>query len=97
MCAQLLSCAQLFATPWAIYSPPVSSVHVIFQAFFFFWPFPTPGDLPNLGSSLSPAGALAGAFFIAAPPRKPVCEQMCMCAKSLELCLTVCDLLTVAR
>ena len=35
MRAQLLSCAQLFATPWTIYSPPVSSVHVIFQAFFF--------------------------------------------------------------
>ena len=47
MCAQLLSCAQLFATPWAIYSPPVSSVHVIFQAFFFFGHFLHQGIFPT--------------------------------------------------
>ena len=41
-----LSCVQLFATPWALCSPPGSSVHGILQARL---PLPSPGDLPNPG------------------------------------------------
>ena len=48
------------------YSPPVSSVHGVFQAGILEWlPFPLPGDLPDPGiepvSLVSPA--LAGGFF----------------------------------
>ena len=52
-------------------SPPGSSVHGIFQARILDgWPFPSPGDLPDLG--IEPASpALARGFFTAEPPGKP--------------------------
>ena len=66
MPAQLLSCAQLFATP-ADCNPPGSSVHGISPARTLAWmPFPSPGDLPNSGIDppASPVSlALAGRFF----------------------------------
>ena len=62
-------------------------------------PFPHPGDFPNPG--IKPMSfvslALAGGFFITAPPGKHlhcsmcVCVCVCMCAKSLKSCLTLCD------
>ena len=63
-------CAQL--SP-ALYNPVdrSSSVHGIFQASLLEGlPFPTPGDLPNLGikpASLA-SSALAGGFCTTAPP-----------------------------
>ena len=62
------------------YSPPGFSVHGIFQARILEWekkkeywnglPFPSPGDLPNLGMEpVSPS--LAGRFLTTEPPGKP--------------------------
>ena len=53
--------------------------------------FPSQGDLPNPGiKPKSPA--LAGGFFTAKPPGNPVLS-ICVCvhAKSLQLCQTLCD------
>ena len=48
-------------------SPPGSSVPGVSQEWIA---FPSPGDLPDPG--IGPASsALAGGFFITAPPRKP--------------------------
>jgi len=33
-------------------------------------PFPSPGDLPDLG--IKPASSIAGGFLTAEPPRKPL-------------------------
>ena len=55
-------------------SPPGSSVHGIFQTRMPEWvPFPTPGNLPDLGiEPTSPSlSALPGSFFPTAPPGKP--------------------------
>jgi len=43
------------------------------QEYWSGWPFPSPGDLTNLGiETTSPAfPALAGGFFITEPLRKP--------------------------
>ena len=60
---------QLFASPVDC-RPPGSSVGFPSQEYWGELPFPSPGDLPNLGIKLvSPA--LAGAFFTAEPPGKP--------------------------
>ena len=52
------------------YSPPDSSVHGILQARILEWfPFPSPGDLPDRGiKTASPA--LAAGFFTTEPPGK---------------------------
>ena len=55
--------------------PPGSSVHGISQQEFWSGlPFPSPGDLPDLGNEpTSPASpALANGFFIIEPPGKPL-------------------------
>ena len=66
-----LSCVQLFVTPWTIYSPPVSSVHGIFQARILEWvaisfsrDHPDPGIEPR-----SPA--LQADSLPSEPPGKP--------------------------
>ena len=52
-------------------------------------PFPSPGDRPNTG--IEPAfSALAGRFFTAEPARKSRLYGAAA-AKSLQLCLTLCD------
>ena len=66
-------------------------------------PFPTPGDLPDPGIKPTSPGspALAGGFFAAAPPGKPVgcmcvfvnvyLYVLCMCyARSCCLCICEC-------
>ena len=52
-------------------SLPGASVHGISQARILEWfPFPSPGDLPNL--VIEPESpALAGGFFTTGPPGKP--------------------------
>ena len=69
-------CAQLCPTP---YDPMVAHQPPLFIGFFRqeYWsklPFPTPGNLPNPGmEAVSIVSlALAGKFFIAAPPGKPL-------------------------
>ena len=60
-------------------SPPVSSVHGIFQARI--WsrlPFPTPEDIPNPGiEPVSPRSpVLAGRLFTTLPPGKPIVKVL---------------------
>ena len=66
-------------------SLPGSSVHGIPEARILEYrlPFPSPGDLSDPGIiPVSPV--LAGEFFTTAPPAAAA-------AKSLQLCLTLCD------
>ena len=67
---QLLSCVQLFATPWTVaYQAPLSMAFP-WQEYRSRLPFPSPGDLPDPGiEPMSPA--LAGRFFISEPLGKP--------------------------
>ena len=70
LCVYVLSCVQLFATPWTVdCQAPLS-----WQEYQSGLPFPTPGDLPNPGikpiSLASPA--LAGGFFTTVPAGKPL-------------------------
>ena len=64
--AQLLSCVQLFATPWTVACQALLSMEFFRQKYWCGLPVPPPGDLPNTGikptSLASPA--LAGRFFI---------------------------------
>ena len=45
------------------YSPPGSSVHGIFQARIMDWPFPIPGDLPDLRLESSHISWIIGGFW----------------------------------
>ena len=60
LCVCVLSCVQLFVTPWT----KNTGVGL---------PFPTPGDLLDLGiKPIPPASvAVAGGFFLTEPPGKP--------------------------
>ena len=52
-------------------SPPGFSVHGSFQARLLEWvAFPSPGDLPDLGTEPT-SPILADGFFTAEPPGKP--------------------------
>ena len=71
MCAQSLSCVQLFHDSMD-YSPPGSSLSMGFfrQEYWNGVPFPPPGDLPDPG--IEPASpALAGGFFTIKTSGKP--------------------------
>ena len=71
--ACMLSCVQLFATPWTVACQAPLSVGFPRQEYWSGLPCPLPGDLPNAGiksmSSASPA--LAGRFFTTEPRGKP--------------------------
>ena len=72
MCAQSLSCVQLFHDPMDC-SPPGSSLSMVFfrQEYWNGLPFPLPGDLPDPG--MEPASpALAGGFFTTKTSGKPL-------------------------
>ena len=70
MCTQLHSCVCLFATPWTVAHQVPLFMEFSRQEYWSGLPFPTPGDLPDLGiEPMSPA--LAGGFFTAEPPGKP--------------------------
>ena len=64
------SLIRLFVTLWTVCSLPGFSVHGIFQQEYWSWlPFPSPGDLPDLGiKPTSPA--LAHRFFTTEQPGK---------------------------
>ena len=70
----VLSCVQLFATPWTVARQAPLSVGFSRQEYWSEVPFPTPGALPNPGmeavSLVSPA--LAGGFFTTGPLEKPI-------------------------
>ena len=71
----LLSCVQLFATPWTVaFQAPLSMEYCSGQEYWSGLPFPTPEDLPNPrikpASLVSPA--FAGGFFTAMPLGNPI-------------------------
>ena len=64
---------QLFVTPWTVAHQAPLSVELSRQEYWSRSPFPTPGDLPELG--IKPiflvSLALAGRFFTTVTPGKP--------------------------
>ena len=66
----LLSCVQLFATPWTVAHQASLPMGFFRQEYWNGLPFPPPGDLPDPG--IKPTStALAGGFFTTEPPGKP--------------------------
>ena len=65
VCAQLLSCVQLFGTPWTVAHQAPLSVGSSRQEYWSRLPFPPPGNLPDSGiKPLSlESSELAGRFF----------------------------------
>ena len=49
LCAQLLSCVQLFVIPWVVAHPAPLSLGFSRQEHWSGLPFPPPEDLPNPG------------------------------------------------
>ena len=67
---QPLSRVQVFATPWTVAHQAPLSWDFPGKNTGVRLPFPSPGDLPNLGMK-SVALVLAGVFFTTEPPGKP--------------------------
>ena len=71
MCAQSLSCIRLFVTPWTLARQAPLSVGFPRREYWSGFLFPSPGNL--LESGIKPVSpALAGKFFTAASPGKPI-------------------------
>ena len=70
----MLSCVQLFVTPWTVAHQDPLSMGFSKQEYWSGFPFPSPGALPSPGiepmSLVSPA--LAGGFFTTEPPGNQV-------------------------
>ena len=75
VCVCLLSCVQLFATPWTVACQASLSKEFSRQEYWSGLPFPSPGDLPDSVIKLvSPVStALAGRLSTTEPPGKPMC------------------------
>ena len=68
---QLLSCVQLFTTPWTVAYQALLSMEFSSQEHWSGSPFPFPGDLPNTGTEpRSPA--LQGGSLLSELPGKPI-------------------------
>ena len=66
---KLLSCVQLFVTPWTLAQQALLSIGFIKQEYWNGLPFPSSGDLPNPGiKPRSPA--LQGDPSLSEPPGK---------------------------
>ena len=74
VCAQLLSCVQLFATPWTVASQASLSMESSRQEYWSGLPFPTPRDLPDPGIELHSLSLLHWQVYSLrpAPPGKPI-------------------------
>ena len=70
----VLSCVQLFVTPWTVACQAPLSMGFLWQEYWSELSRPPPGDLPNPGIKLaSPESpVLAGVFFTPDPPGKPL-------------------------
>ena len=65
-----LSQVQLFATPWTVACQAPPSIRFFRQEYWSGLPFPSPGDLPNLG--IKPGSpALQADTLLSEPPGKP--------------------------
>ena len=69
----MLSCIQLFTSPGTVVRQAPLSMGLFRQEYWNGLPFPSPGDLPNLGIEPESLASLAwqGGFFTAEPPRSP--------------------------
>ena len=72
--ACVLSCAQLFATPWTVAHQAPPSLEFPRQENWSGWPFPTPGELSYPGIE-PPSPTLAGGFYTTEPPGKSRVNQ----------------------
>ena len=63
VCTQLLSCAQLFASPWTVARQDPLSMEFSRQEYSSGLPFPTPGDLPDPGIKPESLGLLIGRWL----------------------------------
>ena len=64
MCWHVLTCVELFITPWTVARQATLSMEFSRQEYWSGMPFPTSGDLPDPGiQPMSPA--LAGGVFTA--------------------------------
>ena len=64
---KLLSCVQLFATPWTVAHQASLSMGFSRQEYWSGLPFPSPGDLPNPGIKPGSPALRADAL----PPERP--------------------------
>ena len=71
-CVCVLSCVQLFATPWTVTCQATLSMSFYRQRYWSGVPFSIPGDLPDPGIEFTAlvSPALAGRFFTAVPSGK---------------------------
>ena len=69
----VLSHVWLCVTPWTVTCQAPLSMEFSRQEYWSGLPFPSPGDLPDLGIKPMPyaSPALAGGFFTTVPPGKP--------------------------
>ena len=77
-CAQLLSCAQLFLTPWIVAHQAPLSMEFSRQEYWSGLPFPISEGLAEPGiepTSLASPARLAGRIFTTVPPGKPLTEH----------------------
>ena len=76
----MLSCAQLFATPWTVAHQAPLIVGFSRLEYWSGLPFLTPGDLPNPGIGLASlvSHALACGFFTLGPPGKCPLPHVCL-------------------
>ena len=68
---KLLSCVQLFATPWTVAYQASLSMGFSRQEYWSGLPFPSPGDLPNPGTKPGTPTLEADALT-SEPPEKPL-------------------------
>ena len=77
MIVKLLSCVQLFATPWTVDCQAPLSMGFSRQDYWSGLPFTSPGDLPNPG--MEPGSpTLQGYSLSSGPPGKPTISSTCM-------------------
>ena len=79
MCIKWFNHVQLFATPWTV---ALLSMGFSRQEYWDGLPFPSPGDLPNLG--IKPGSlALWADSLPSEPPGKPNIDNICKIAQFL--------------
>ena len=78
---KLLSCVQLFATPWTVAYQAPPSMEISRQEYWSGLPFPSPGDLPD--PRIEPRSpALQPDALPSEPPGQPSFEYMDICQQS---------------
>ena len=70
-----LSHVSFFVTPWTVACQAPVSIGLSWQDYWSGLPFPSPGNLPQFRIELT-SPALAGRFFIAEPPGKPLISNL---------------------